>query len=123
MTMAANLREAAWLTYDQMGLLFPDATAIHSALSDFVTAVDVVVPDSQVNNRPVGNWLIPMSTLVLYISGSAPNTAIPLNLFDQAVDMVSKLCWAATEAIARGLMTAGQGVTILAAWNTSFGTP
>jgi hypothetical protein len=125
MTMATNLQEAAYLTYDQIAILFPDATALQAALDDFVTAADPVLPDDIPNNHPVGNWLIPLATLRLLITPSGPNANCPQLFFDQMVDGVSKMCWAGRRAQLAGAatgITGAQATALLAAWNTAFGT-
>lgn len=119
MATASNLKEAAYLTYDQLGLVFPGMQTLHTKLADFITACDVVVPDAQPNNRPVGNWLIPMSSLEYAMRNAGPNENCPQLYLDRMVDMVSKLCWS---AYANTLITNAQRTAILAAWNTAFGT-
>lgn len=119
MTMAANLTSAAALTYDQMRIkALITGSSIKTQLTSFIAAVNPIVPDSIPNNRPVGNWLIPMAALAQTMRG----LDMSLSDFNLAVDYVSKLCSVANVQRNAGLITVAQGTALLAAWNTAFGT-
>jgi hypothetical protein len=117
MTMAANLTEAAALSYAQINLKRV-ANTTKTQLGTFITAINAIVPDPIATNRPVGNWLIPMAAL----QATMATTNISLVDFNSCVDYVSKLCWAALLAASFSQITPAQSAAILAAWNTAFGT-
>lgn len=119
MAMAPSLNDAADLTYDQMNIkALTSGNSIKTQLTSFIAAVTTIVPDNIPNNRPVGNWLIPMAAL----ANTMRALDMSLSDFNAAVDYVSKLCAVASAQRSASLITGAQGNAILAAWNTAFGT-
>ena len=128
MAMAATLEQAAALCDQQLRLKAQAAPAdtLKTALGTFNTAAASIFPDEIPNNRPVGNWLIPLSQIQLTMTPNGVVGPDPANAnytaVRNAVDAVYRMCWAAQAAIDAALCTGAQGVALLAAWNTAFGT-
>ena len=119
MTMAASLAQASGLTYDQMRIkALLAGNSIKVALGSFITQVTSVVPADIANNRPVSNWLVPMSAL----QNTMRSLDMSLNDYNLAVDYVARFCVATNAQRRAGLMTLVQSNAILAAWNSAFGT-
>jgi len=119
MTFAATLVEAANLSYKQLDLKWT-ANTLDTATLAFATAANPTFPDSDQNSRPVGNWLILIDALV----STMPTGVVSLMDFNQAVEFVSRMCYAAFTINAQTppLITNGQAIALLAAWNAAFGT-
>lgn len=122
MAMAANLTEAANLTYDQLSLAWL-ASTIQAKYAAFITALQpagqpAVFRDSVPNDRPVGNWL----PLMAAVQSQMDVGVLPQDQFNAAVDHLYRMCLGAASALANGLITNTQATAMLNAWNAQFGT-
>lgn len=114
--MAANLTDAAHLTYVRSRSKWTAAT-LQAAVLGLINDVSPIFDDNRPDDRPVGNWLVPLK-------GLEQNFAVgvlPLVQFDQAVDYIYRLCLAGAAQLAEGLITNTQATALLAAWNTRIG--
>ena len=87
---------------------------LKSALASFAAAMPPIFPDAIQNNRQVGNWAIPIQALSASMSASLGFSTVQLNL---AADLIYRACFAGVKAQANGFITAGQGTSLLAAYN------
>lgn len=119
MAMAADLKEAAYLSYPQASLLWTAGLAqLRTALNNFIVGASPLFEDAVANDRPVGNWLIPMKS----IAAVMPGVAVPIGQLNNAVEVLYRMCYAAYINFQRNLITSDQAVALLALWNTLFGT-
>jgi hypothetical protein len=118
MSVAATLAEAAGLTYDnlfvpwQLGLIFRNKLLI------FASDVNTFFPDEPQNNRPIGNWTIPLLSFVTPLTAADNRN---LEVLNKAVDFVYRICWAGQFAFNAGLITSGQADDLLDSYNSLFG--
>lgn len=119
MAMAANLSDAANLSFDQ-GSLAWYADTFDTKFAAFVTACAAIFEDARPNDRPVGNWLVPMWALSVTLSAQSSE---PSNdQFSLGVDYLFRICFAAAFAQAQSRITNTQATAMLTAWNSAFGT-
>jgi len=114
--VAATLTEAAHLTYVRARPRWAAAT-LKASLALFITDVSVIFSDTIANDRPVGNWLIPLYAL----SSNLPAGVLPVADFNAVVDGIYRLCMAGAAQLSATLITAPQGAALLAAWNARIG--
>jgi len=119
--MAASLPFAASLSYDRASVHWA-ANTLPAALTAFATAASAFFEDAVPNDRPIGNWLVLIRGLATQM-GAAPYNTNPGSLvtFNQAVEYLFRICWAANYARADGLISAAQVTGLLTAWNTNIG--
>lgn len=118
MTMAANLEQAAHLSYSQTSIAYAGA-ALNPKFIAFVNAAAAIFDsDSNANQRTVGNWIIPMYALSSQLLGATPSQT----QYNQMVEYLYRICYAGLFAASDNRITASQATALLAAWNTQFGT-
>jgi hypothetical protein len=118
MATADNLAQAAYLSYDQMAILWT-ANTLRDNYETFLGQVSPLFKDGVPNDRPVGNWFVPMYGLLTQVEEATPETQ---DFFNAAVQYMYRLCYAAYEMNAQGLITNTQAQDLLTAWNDTFGT-
>lgn len=118
MTMAATLTEAAYLTYEQCGILWT-ANTLRNKYEAFLEDVSPIFSDSQPNDRPVGNWLIPMYALLTQVEAATPEEQVFLNT---CVQYIYRICYAGYIMNSDGFISNTQATQLLAAWNANIGT-
>jgi hypothetical protein len=117
MTMAANLTQAAGLSYAQASLAWT-ALTLKTKLTTFIGTASALFEDAVPDDRSVGNWLVLMTALATeMVAASVSETQ-----FDTCVEYLYRICFAAATAQAQSRITAAQGNALLVAWNTNFGT-
>lgn len=121
MAMAVTLIQAAGLTLPQMRIKQLGTTLV-ADVETFITTSLALFPDAVPNNRPVANWLVPLSSIQEQMVTLAQDPSRAYQGMNLAADVVSKMCWAGSKMQDAGLITAGQETALLAAWNTAFGT-
>lgn len=119
MTMAANLMSAGLLSYDQASLGWY-ALTLKTQFRNFCTAVAPLFSDTVENDRPVGNWLIPMWALSSEMTGSIAD--VSEGQFNQVAQYLWAMCQSGFQAKQQGRITAAQSAALLAAWNLYIGT-
>ena len=117
MAMAANLREASWITASQLNLSWL-AQTLKTKLTQFNNAASAIFDDNTPNDRPVGNWLV----LLEATASQMPNVQVPIALFNQACDQVARITFAGFAALQTARIAPAKGTALLAAWNAAFGT-
>ncbi len=115
--MAANLQDAGFKSYPQMSILWY-ADALKATVALFSSDVTGLFEDQTPNDRPVGNWLVLVDSLVSQL----PATSVPEDQFNQIVEYVARMCLAGFSQLQNSLITNGQAVALLAAWNARFGS-
>jgi len=115
MPPAANLRAAANASFLNCSNQFA-VGALKTALADFVTQGIVDFPDTVANNRPVGNWFVPIQSLSTSMNASL---AFTLSQLDEAANLVFRICMAGDAIQTAGLITAPQAAALLAAYNAN----
>lgn len=118
MVMAADLQQAGFLGYPQMSLLWQTPNALQSAAAGFAIAVNPVFDDNTPNDRPIGNWLILIDSLISQL----PTGVLLEEQFNQVVDNIGRMCLAAFSALSDSLISNAQATAMLTAWNAAFGT-
>lgn len=114
--MAATLTEAAHLTYVRSRSKWTAGT-LQAAVLGLINDTSPIFDDNRPNDRPVGNWLVPLK-------GLQENFAVgvlPLVQFDQAVTFIYRLCLAGAAQLAEGLITNTQATALLTVWNARIG--
>lgn len=118
MTMALNLVEAASLSYDQCAIHWYN-NALKAQFLAFVAAAEPIFLDPIPNDRPVGNWLIPMQAVAAVPTVGQPDIVG----FNERVEYLYRICLAGQSQFDNGaLISAAQRDALLAAWNTTIGT-
>jgi hypothetical protein len=115
MAFAANLSNAGFLSYPQLALAYQGGT-LAAKVAAFATAVNPIFRDDRPNDRPIGNWLVFIDSVVPFLP---PTDVAGLN---QVVEYVGRMCLAGFVAINSGLISPTQANDLLAAWNAAFGT-
>jgi hypothetical protein len=118
MTMATTLTEAAYLSYDQCGIHW-NAGVLRDAFSEFLPAASAIFSDSRPDDRPVGNWLVPMYALLTQVEAASPESQ---RFLDSCVQYLYRICYAGYVMRQQGLITNAQAVSLLAAWNAHIGS-
>lgn len=118
MTLAATLPQAAGLAYDNINVHWIN-NSLTSRLTNLWQTALPSFGESEVNSRPVSNWLVVLSVQ----SANMPNTHVPLDQVSAAAQTVYRMCWMASVLQANGGITAGQAADLLAAYNSTLGVP
>ncbi len=112
---APTLPLAAAIAYQN---LLEQAAANHlsTKLTAYAAAMSPLFSDAIPNDRPVGNWLVP-------ISAAAATCGVRGTITAQvaAADLVYRICWAAEAMFNAGFISSAQHVAALAAYNTTIG--
>lgn len=119
MTMAANLTEAASLSYVQVSLTWT-ALTLKTKYAAYLATASPILSDGSPNDRTVGNWLVLIAALSTEMSSTT--SVVSEAQFDTAVEYLYRICLAGAQADAQGRITTAQRIALLAAWNTNFGT-
>lgn len=126
MAMAADLVAASKLSFQQIVLTaggpgsdFSEGL-VKTAVANFVADTLPVFPDTPPGNRPVGDWLIPLSAIESTMQPG--NGILSLVILDEIVDVVAKMASAGNTAASLSQITGAQAAALLAAWNSAFGT-
>lgn len=118
MTMAADLTEAAHLSYDQCGILW-NAGTLRTNFLAFTQAVIPIFDDARPNDRPVGNWLVPIAAIPADVPAETPES----QAFVQGCqNLLFRICFAGADQLALGNITNTQATALLAAWNAQIGS-
>lgn len=118
MTAAPTLAAAAGQAYDNLALR-SIANQTKNVLTIFCSQNLPVFPEEQPESHPVSNWL----TVLSAIANQLPATNITLTQLTQAAQALYRLCWMADFLKNSGGITASQGNTLLASYNTVIGFP
>lgn len=122
MTMAGNLQEAAYITYQQLAILWTAGT-LETTVALYSADLAPLFEDQVPNDRPVGNWLVLIDALLSQMPRPLPPTLkTPEDQFNQLVEYIGRMCDGAFWARFNNLITATQATAMLTAWNTRFGT-
>lgn len=115
---AANLTDAADTTYARVSLVWT-ANTIRTKVAAFIVAAAIPFSDTTPNDRPVLNWLVPLTALSTQMTANA-DTPLPQAMFNAAVDYIYRMCFAGAFAQSAGRITNAQAAALLAAWNANF---
>lgn len=115
---AASLEEAANTTYARVSLAWAAGT-IRVKVQAFIVAAALVFDDNTPNDRPVGNWLIPLTSVSTQMNSTVGNP-VAQSLFNITVDYIYRMCMAGFVAQAQSRISAPKAAALLAAWNANF---
>ncbi len=118
MTLAATLPKAAGLAADNINVHWIN-NSLKSRLTQLWQNSLASFGDSDVNSRPVSNWL----TVLSVQADQMPSTNVPIEQVSAASQTVYRLCWMGSALLTSGGITAGQAADLLAAYNAALGTP
>lgn len=118
MTFAADLTEAAHLSYDQVGILW-NAGTLRTSILAFTQQVLPIFDDARPNDRPVGNWLVPIAALPIDVEAQSPESQ---TFVQGCQNLLFRICFAGSDQLALGNITNTQATALLAAWNANIGT-
>ncbi len=118
MTIAANLVEAANLSYLNIYTPWQLGVPLITKLLTFSSNVAAQFSDTRPNDRPVGNWIIPFQAFAVFMQ-TAP-IRVPTNL-NTAVQFVYRICYATNQLNVQGLISGAQATAVLTSYNALFG--
>lgn len=118
MTFAPSLAAAAGQSYDDLALR-SIANQVKNVLTVFCNQNLPLFPEAQLTAHPVSNWL----TVLSAIANQLPAANITLTQLTQAAKALYGLCWMASFLQGSGGITASQGNTLLASYNTHIAFP
>jgi hypothetical protein len=113
MPPATNLQEAAGFAYDNMFVWWGlGGGQLKLRLTGFLNGVNPEFPEDTPNNRPVSNWFALLKALVETMPSPRPD----LEGFNQAVQYIYRICWAADAMETAGLITSDQADQVLTSY-------
>lgn len=118
MATATTLVEAAHLSYDQCGLRWTAGT-LRASFTAFIQAASSIFSDNIPNDRPVGNWLVPMYGLLSQVPAANPEQQ---RFLDSCAQYLYRICYAGHVMDDANLITNAQAAALLAAWNAQIGS-
>jgi hypothetical protein len=121
MTMAANLEQAAYLSYKQCDIR-NDASTLITNFRAFIAAAEPIFGDGDPTVRPVGNWLVLMQALSVQMAGVGVGTVATLQAMNLAAEYLYRMCLSANGYQGCAVTTGAQRTALLAAWNANIGT-
>jgi hypothetical protein len=92
------------------------AGTVDTKLAAFATTSIAQFPDSQINSRPIANWL----TLIAFVASQMPAINIPLAQYEQGMQYVYRACLMAQFLQTQGTITGAQAAAMLASYNLQF---
>lgn len=117
MTVAANLIQAAGLSYDNCFAKWT-ANTLKVKLTAFWQASSLVFDQNRPNDVPPGNWISILATLASQMAAAD----VPFPDLNASAQYVYRLCWLTQALVTQGLLTNAQGVALLAAYNAQLGS-
>lgn len=117
MPIAANLAQAAGMTFDNMQIWWI-ANQLQARLDQFWSGILPTFPESDETSHPVSNWL----TVIASLTQTFP-TIMNLTQLTQAAEAVYRLCWMASYLQGTGGITSSQAVDLLSAYNGTIAHP
>lgn len=117
MPFAANLAQAAGMTFDNMQLWWI-TNQLKVRLDQFWSGVLSDFPESDVTSHPVSNWL----TVIASLADTFPSI-MNLTQLTQAAEAVYRLCWMASYLQGTGGISNTQAVNLLSGYNSTIGHP
>jgi hypothetical protein len=115
MAAAATLLEAAGIAYDNLYVKW-QLNQLKIRLTNFCSGVSPSFPDSDVNGRPIGNWLIPIRALAQDI----PAVGVQLDDLTTAAQQIYRICYLGSQLEASGQITPAQAAALLLQYNGNF---
>ena len=118
MTIAANLREAAGLAYENLYIPW-QTNLLKAKLNNFNFQLNGTFLDAVPTDRPVGNWFIPSTAL----ARAMPSANVSLSDLNAAAQLIYRICWATDAArnTSPPLITLAQYNAVLTAYNGVWG--
>lgn len=120
MPAAGNLVEAAGFASENLFNRWV-ASTLQARMIAFAAAVEDVVPDSNANSRPLGNWVAIIAAFAPTIASfSSAVVAGSATTYRESVSYIYRMFKLADALNTQGLITAAQRVALLAAYNAQF---
>jgi hypothetical protein len=116
MSTATTLPQAAGQAFDNLAVRWNEGQ-LKSVLSAYWPQIRNLFPDSNVNARPISNWMTIISSLTDQMDFGRP----PLTVLNLSAQVVYRLCWMANALNVQGLITNTEALNVLAAYNGTIG--
>lgn len=118
---AATLQAAAGLAYTNVARRW-NGGQLKVGLTAFYQAIDPSFLEDQLNDHPIGNWIVLIAGLSNECPADTgpPTTGTQFSFMDLAGKYVYRICWLASYLVSQNLITAAQGTVILNAFNAQW---